>query len=382
MHSQEGIVEVLITLFMCGDVMTGRGIDQALEHSVDPGLHESYVTDAREYLRLAEQATGEIDAPVGDAYIWGDALDVLERVHPAARIINLETAVTTSDDWDRNKGIHYRMHPANVGCLAAAGIDACVLANNHVLDWGAGGLRETIATLQQAGIKTAGAGHDDEAAESPAVIEVSGGRVRVYAFAMPSSGVPHDWAAMPERPGVNYLPDFSEESVKRVTATIRRNARPRDLVVFSIHWGGNWGYDIRDEQIRFARRLIAEAGVDIVHGHSAHHVVGFDVYKGRPIFYGCGDFLNDYEGISGHEEYRPELTLMYFPTFEPATKALRGLRMAPMQIRRFRLNRASAKDSRWLRDRLNRECRRFDVQVERDEEGMLRVPLDRVQSDR
>ncbi len=376
-------MELLITLFMCGDVMTGRGIDQALEHSVDPKLYESYMTDARGYLRLAEEATGEIDEPVDDAYIWGDALDVLARVDPAARIINLETAVTTSDDWDRKKGIHYRMHPANVGCLTAAEIDACELANNHVLDWGVAGLRETIATLERAGIKTAGAGHDDDAAESPAVIDIGEkGRVLVYAFAMPSSGVPHDWAALPDHPGVNYLANFSEENVKRIAAMIRKEARPRDLVVFSVHWGGNWGYDIHDEQIRFAHRLIDEAGVDVVHGHSAHHVMGFEIYEGRPVFYGCGDFLNDYEGISGHEGYRPDLTLMYFPTFDPATGALRRLRLAPMQIRHFRLNRANEADSRWLRDRLNRECRRFGVQVELEEEGMLQVRPDRLQSGR
>ena len=75
-------------------------------------------------------------------------------------------------------------------------------------------------------------------------------------------------------------------------------------MVASVHWGSNWGYDIPREQTVFAHRLIDEAGVDIIHGHSSHHVRAIEVYKDRLILYGCGDFLNDYEGISGYEEFR------------------------------------------------------------------------------
>ncbi|MGH7338780.1 MAG: CapA family protein, partial [Myxococcota bacterium] len=102
--------------------MTGRGIDQILRHPSDPRIHERYVEDAIDYVRLAERASGAVPRAVGDAYIWGDALEELARAKPDARIINLETAVTKSDDW-MEKGINYRMHPANVGCLTAAATD-------------------------------------------------------------------------------------------------------------------------------------------------------------------------------------------------------------------------------------------------------------------
>ena len=78
-------------------------------------------------------------------------------MQPDARIINLETAVTRSSDR-ANKGINYRMSPENAGCLAAAKIDCCLLANNHVLDWGRAGLLETLTTLQKLNVKAAGAG--------------------------------------------------------------------------------------------------------------------------------------------------------------------------------------------------------------------------------
>jgi hypothetical protein len=129
--------EAPITLFLAGDVMTGRGVDQILTPPSAPELHEPFVTDAREYVRLAEQVSGPVPRGVAPDYIWGDALAEWERMAPAARIVNLETSVTRSDEYE-HKGINYRMHPDNLGCLLAAQLDICILANNHVLDYGSG----------------------------------------------------------------------------------------------------------------------------------------------------------------------------------------------------------------------------------------------------
>ncbi|UCD76692.1 MAG: CapA family protein [Phycisphaerales bacterium] len=368
---------VLITIFLCGDVMTGRGIDQILPHSVDPVLHEPYVRSAKVYVRLAEERTGPIDSPVDFGYIWGDALDEFRRIRPSVRVVNLETSVTTSDDYWKNKSIHYRMHPENTACITAADIDCCVLANNHLLDWGYAGLNETAKTLRKAGVRTAGVGQNLEQAAAPAVLGVQEkGRVLVFAFGSPTGGVPREWAATATKPGINYLPDFSDEVVRMIAGTVEHHARDGDVVVFSIHWGGNWGYRIPGEQIEFARRLIDEAGVDIVHGHSSHHVKGLEVYNDRLILYGSGDFLNDYEGIAGHERYRPDLTLMYFPTVDASTGALTGLRMTPMQIRNFRLHRADRNDAAWLRDVLNRESEAFGARVLLQDDGTLTVRWD------
>jgi len=122
-------------LFLCGDVMTGRGIDQALPNPVNPVLYEPCVRDAREYVALAEKAHGSISCPLSFDYIWDDALAELDRAGVDFRIVNLETAITSAETPWPDKGINYRMHPQNIGCLSAARIDACALANNHVLDW-------------------------------------------------------------------------------------------------------------------------------------------------------------------------------------------------------------------------------------------------------
>ncbi|MDJ0945152.1 MAG: CapA family protein [Kiloniellales bacterium] len=359
-----------ITLFLCGDVMTGRGIDQVLPNPGDPRICEPYVTSARDYVALAEERHGPLPLPLGFAEIWGEALPELTLAMPDLRIVNLETAVTRSEDCG-DKGISYRMSPENLPCLTAAGIDCCVLANNHVLDWGRAGLIETLESLDQAGIKRAGAGRDDLEAGAPAILPVpEKGRVLVFAFGHGSSGVAPDWAATKARPGVNLLPDLSDASIEAVSLSVKANKGPGDLVVVSLHWGPNWGYGIPAAQRAFAKGLI-EGGVDVVHGHSAHHVKGIEVYRQRPIFYGCGDFFDDYEGITGYEDYRDDLVLMYFVTLAAESGALLACRMTPLQIRRFRLNRVSERDARWMCDLLSREGAPLGTGAELGEDGRL-----------
>ena len=90
--------------FLCGDVMTGRGVDQILPHPGDPRLREPVVRDARDYVALAERMNGPISRPVEITWPWGDALEVLDDCAPDARVVNLETSITTSDDFAPGQG--------------------------------------------------------------------------------------------------------------------------------------------------------------------------------------------------------------------------------------------------------------------------------------
>lgn len=343
--------------------MTGRGVDQILPFASDPRLYEPYVRSALRYVELAESHGGPIPAPVDFAYVWGDGLAALRRMRPDVRIINLETAVTTSSER-AGKGIHYRMHPENTPCITAADIDCCVLANNHVLDWGRRGLEETLAALHGAGIRTAGAGANIGEARRPAVLPLAAQRrVLVFGLGTASSGIPADWVAAPDVPGVNRLGELSAETARRIAEDVAAVKRAGDIAVASIHWGGNWGYEIASSHAAFAHALIDEAGIDVVHGHSSHHPLGIEVYRGKLVLYGCGDLLNDYEGIGGYETYRDDLTLMYFASVAPATGMLADLTMVPFRISRMRLNRASGSDARWLATTLDRESRRLGSRV-------------------
>src|SRR5216110_290438 len=365
-----------LRLFLCGDVMTGRGIDQALPHPVNPALHEPYVRDAREYVDLAENANGPIPRPVTFDYIWGDAVQELEDSGVDLRIVNLETAITSAETHWPDKAIHYRMHPQNIDCLSAVRISGCALANNHILDWGYEGLSETLQTLDSAGIAHAGAGKNADEAAMPAVLDLTGkGRALLFSFGSTTSGIPRDWRATSISPGVNLLDDLSETTATRVASQMRQSAsggQMGDVIVASIHWGSNWGYDIPPEQIAFAHRLIDE-GVAIVHGHSSHHVKAIEVFKGRVILYGCGDFLTDYEGISGYEMFRGDLALMYLIEIESRNGELITAHLVPMRMRRFKLERAPGTDAEWLCNLLNKLVAQFSTGARLDKDSSLRL---------
>ncbi|MEU7828951.1 CapA family protein [Nonomuraea sp. NPDC049129] len=366
----------LVTLCLCGDVMLGRGVDQVLPHPGDPALREPHIDDARVYVELAEAVNGPIPRPVGFSWPWGDALSILDAHARAVRVVNLETTVTTSGAYAPGKAIHYRMNPANLPCLAVARPDVCVLANNHLLDFGRDGLAETLDALAAAGLAAAGAGRDLEEARRPVAVSVPGGRrVLVFSFGMPSSGVPPDWAAAPDRSGVDYVPQPSPAAAADITERVRRAKRPGDIAVASIHWGSNWGYWVSREQIEFAHALI-EGGVDVVHGHSSHHPRPIEIYRGHLVLYGCGDMIDDYEGIGGYEEYRGDLRLLYLASLDPDSGRLAALRMAPLRVRRIRLSHAAPDDAEWLRATLDRVGRGFGGRIRSEPGGMLTLVAD------
>ncbi|TCM49977.1 CapA family protein [Kribbella sp. VKM Ac-2568] len=342
-----------VTLFLGGDVMLGRGVDQILPYPGDPTLCERSVRDARTYVELAEAVNGPIPRPVGYSWPWGDALVILDRLRPDVRLVNLETSVTRSEHFATGKGVHYRMSPDNLPALSAARPDVCSLANNHVLDFGISGLEETLDVLSRARISVAGAGRDAKEAAQPVIVPGDGGRVVVFSFGTTSSGVPRSWAASANRPGISLLPDLSDDTAAAITAQVSRVKRRGDVVIASVHWGPNWTYAVAPRQVRFAHRLV-DGGVDLVHGHSAHHPQPIEIYRDRLVLYGCGDLIDDYEGIAGYEQYRDDLRLLYFATVERQTGRLTALRMALMQTRQLRLRTAAPKDCLWMCQTLNR----------------------------
>jgi poly-gamma-glutamate capsule biosynthesis protein CapA/YwtB (metallophosphatase superfamily) len=351
--------------------MLGRGVDQILPRPGEPLLRETYMKDARGYVELAERANGPIPRPVEFAWPWGDALATIDDVAPDIRLINLETSVTRSDDFSFEKSLHYRMHPGNLPCLAVARPDACALANNHVMDFGHRGLVDTLDALSDAGLRAVGAGRNANEARRPAVVNIEqDNRAVIISCGLASSGVPSSWAATRDQAGVNFLPELSNASADEVTGQACAMKQPGEVVIVSLHWGSNWGYTISRDQIRFAHQLI-DSGVDIVHGHSSHHPRPIEVYQGKLILYGCGDLINDYEGITGYDKYRDDLRLLYFASVEPDTGKLVELRMVPMQARKMRLRRALPTDAQWLRTVLNEVSLGFGSRLELESEGEL-----------
>jgi poly-gamma-glutamate synthesis protein (capsule biosynthesis protein) len=246
-----------VRIAFMGDVMLGRLVD--------------------ERLRTAAPAS-----------VWGDTLPVLAGAD--LRIANLECVLARGGTPWPGKVFHFRSAPQNVACLTAAAIDAVSLANNHTLDYGPGALLESVAALDAAGIRHAGAGADDDAAWSPAVVRAGGLDVGLVAF---TDNTP-DWAAAPRSPGVAYAPVDAAHPLGRRLREVVRATRPAvDVLIVSAHWGGNWGAEVPAEHRALAHVLV-EDGADLVFGHSPHIVRGIEVHRGHPIIYGAGDFIDDY----------------------------------------------------------------------------------------
>lgn len=250
----------MLTLAFTGDVMLGRLVNEELK------------------TMAPEEA-------------WSDTLPHL--LEADLRIVNLECALTSHlREWTRTKKVfHFRADPGAVHVLQAARIDACALANNHVLDYEEEGLRETLRVLRQAGIQYAGAGANAAEAAAPAMIEMRNCRVALLSC---TDNEPA-FAAAAERPGTNYLEvSLHEETLNRIANAIAgARAQGADLVVFSNHWGANFVERPSQKFRSFARRVI-ELGADIYHGHSAHICQGIEIHQGKPILYDTGNFIDDY----------------------------------------------------------------------------------------
>ncbi|KTD10954.1 capsule biosynthesis protein [Legionella gratiana] len=354
-----------LNVFLCGDVMTGRGIDQILTHPCEPQIYESYIKDARDYIRLAERVNGTIPLGNKGAYVWGDGLAELNKRKPDFHLINLETSITSSNTPWPYKGINYRMHPKNIDVITSIPINICALANNHVLDWGFAGFLETLETLDKAQIEYAGVGKNVQQATQPAVYTVSGfqGRILVFSMGLCSSGILREWGATLDHPGVWLLSDLGENAINQIKKVIESYRQTDDLCIVSIHWGGNWGYEIPKKHQLFAYKLIDDLGVHIIHGHSAHHPIGIEWHNQGLIFYGCGDLINDYEGIGGWEQFRSDLALMYFFSFEKY-KGLTQLELVPMVRKNFKLRYASDQDCQWLIKNLQECSQEFKTSFE------------------
>lgn len=357
---------------LAGDVMIGRGIDQAQSVSAPPELYEPAVKDARRYIDLAEMANGPFDRPMAPHAPWGAALEGLAELRPDHFFVNLETSLTAGGSPWQEKGIHYRAHPENIDILSAAGVDCVGLANNHILDFGYDGLDDTLRSLRSAGIACSGAGSSRALAARPASLPAAPGKEgapRIISVGFGNSGIPDAWFATDDHPGVFAFGDVSERAYREIRQLLEGDeGHP---TILSIHWGKNWGFRIPEAHRKLARSLAETGLVSAIFGHSSHHPMAIEVHAGVPIIYGAGDLINDYEGIPGHDAYRPDLRLLYAVDFD-AGRAVK-LHALSLQMRQFRLDRAGTQDTDWLKGRLTDATRAPELRLTPD--GVLAGPL-------
>jgi poly-gamma-glutamate synthesis protein (capsule biosynthesis protein) len=192
----------------------------------------------------------------------------------------------------------------------------------------------------------------------------SGERWLVFAWASTDSGVPKPWQATPQAPGIQTLNTLDEHSALQLADTVARYRQPGDRVIVSLHWGSNWGWEVPVEQQQFAHRLIAWNVADLVHGHSSHHPRPIEVYQGKLILYGCGDLINDYEGIGRHGPDDPGISPLYFAQLSRRTGQLLRLDIQPWRLKKFRLARADTHQRQAFLAQFNAQCAPYKTRLQ------------------
>jgi poly-gamma-glutamate capsule biosynthesis protein CapA/YwtB (metallophosphatase superfamily) len=309
----------MITLALTGDVMLGRGVAESLDHRMRP------------------------EEP------WGDVRPLLDDAD--LRIINLECAVTDNEQpWTRTpKVFHFRAPPSAIETLRTARIDACSLANNHTLDFEEQGLLDTLEHLDAAGIRHAGAGRKREEAADTAVLAVPSDPTRRVALLAFTDNEP-PFAAGADWPGTNYLPVSLQPDVllrvEKAVATLREMGV--ETVIFSNHWGPNMVRRPRELFRRFARAVI-DRGADIFYGHSAHVFQGVEIYRGKPIIYDTGDFIDDY---AVDPRMRNDWSFLFRVSLEEG--GFQRLELTPVKLSYARVDLAKGGEREKILDRMER----------------------------
>lgn len=325
-----------LRLVFAGDVMLGRGVNEMLPH-----------TAVR--------------------YPWGNTLRILREAD--FRLCNLECAISDRGEPWPEKVFHFRTDSANVAVLGAAHFNAVSLANNHALDFGYEALSDTLTILDAAGIAHAGAGMNLSDAFEPAIVKVGGAKIGLVAF---TDNEPR-WEAGAARPGIAYVPvDFEEERAEHLFQTIAEAKRRCDILTVAAHWGPNWGYEPPPRQIPFAHRMV-EMGADIIFGHSGHVFRAVETYRGRPILYCTGNFVDDY---AVDEQERNDESFIFL--VDRGSTGIQRLRLYPTVIEQCRVLLAEGDRASEIAYKMTRLCQKMGTQaLWHAHERFLEIPLRR-----
>lgn len=319
--------EPIVRLVAGGDVMLARGVKQAiLRHGPDYPL-----------------------APVAGLMRGADLA-----------LVNLECALTASTThWQgAPKAFYFGAPPSAIETLTNAGIDLVSLANNHVLDFGAAGLRDTLTALRGHGIHAAGAGSNLAAARAVTVLDCGPVRVGMAAFCDHQA----DFAAQPDRPGIAYI-DLDDERaalaiLRMALAALRRRAV--DWPILSLHWGPNL---VARPSPRFRRLAHAAIGMGwkMVFGHSAHVFQGIEIADGCPILCAAGDLVDDYPVDPA---FRNDHQLLF--ELDLTRDRLRRLTLHPVLIEDCQARFAAGEHFRWIARHMTALCAEFGTRVDQD----------------
>lgn len=305
----------------------------------------------------------------GPGGVWGSTLDRLQTLD--GLLANLECCISDRGERWPEKTYYFRADPSfAVPALEAADVSFASLANNHILDFREQALRDTRDHLDDAGIAHAGAGPDRETALEPTVFEAGGLTVGAFGLTDQAS----NFAAGESSAGTAFVRLDRTSSTTRVLvedAIDEVAEHDPDLVVASLHWGPNWETEPSGTHERFARWLV-DAGVDVVHGHSAHVLQGVEVYQGRPIIYDAGDFVDDYVDYIDREGVHNKRSALF--ELVVTDGELDVLRIVPLEIVDESAQLAGEEVTDWVLETMRDRSDPYETSTERVD-GELSVSL-------
>jgi poly-gamma-glutamate synthesis protein (capsule biosynthesis protein) len=276
-----------------------------------PGRHAAEATAARGSPvaghRHPAAASGDITlAFAGDVHFAGRVAPLLKdpstTFGPIASVlksadfaaVNLETPVTNRGQ-PQTKTYHFRTTPSAFTALSDAGVGLVTVANNHILDYGQTGLRDTLAAAKAAHFPYVGAGVNAAAAWAPYVTTINGTRIAIVGVSQVAE-LASSWVATAHRPGVANAINLGE-----TLAAVRAAKRLARIVVVFMHWGTE-GMGCPDpNQLSLAPKLAA-AGASIIIGAHSHVLQGSGWLGHTFVAYGMGNFLwweNSYSTATG-----------------------------------------------------------------------------------
>ncbi|MFZ5955271.1 MAG: CapA family protein [Nanoarchaeota archaeon] len=292
-------------------------------------------------------------------YFWGDTLDKIKKANLS--LINLECSLTKSNIVSKTlKTFYFKAEPSNaINVLKQANIKAVNIANNHIMDFGEEGLKDTIEILNEAGIKHCGAGINIAEAKKPILIEIN--KLKIGIIGM-TDNMP-EWHAN-EKPGIFFI-DINNDNAENLSNEIKRIKPNLDILILSLHWGQNMALRPKESFMDFAHKLI-DAGADIIHGHSSHVFQGIEIYNNKPIFYSCGDFIDDY---AVDPALRNDFS--FFSIIELQKKEIKEIKLFPTLIKDFRANLAQSLDYEEIADRIITLSGELGTHIEKGNDFLL-----------
>ncbi len=215
---------------------------------------------------------------------------------------NLETSLSDRGAPQGGSISSFISRPENISFLREAGVDVVSVANNHSMDFGSKAMLETLELLDQHSIAHAGGGVNIIEARRPALIERENIVLAFLAYTT-NTNVPKRFLAGPQDPGLVPLrlspyfppPHVNREDLRAMQLDIKKAKQDADAVIVSCHWGVSGGgtFTVAVHQKGIGHAAI-RAGADLVLGHHQHAYQGIEIYQGKIICHGLGNFIFDF----------------------------------------------------------------------------------------